>query len=267
MAAGLSGDGISDALVVLGAAGLVIPAFARARISPVIGFILVGVAVGPAGLGQLTARWPWLYHVTITNPAAMAPVAEIGIVLLLFSIGLELSFRRLWAMRGAVFGAGVAQLVGSALAIGIALFALGTGVAAAAALALALALSSTALVLPITGTTSPLGRSAFPPLLFQDLALVPIVFALGAMAGGGLGAIGRTALIGSLTVIAMYGIGRAVLSRLFAQAARTKSPELFLAAVAARRHRRQPRDGGRRTVAGGRRAARRSADRRDRLWP
>ena len=230
MADGLSGDGISDALVVLGAAGLVIPAFARVRISPVIGFILVGVAVGPAGLGALIGRFPWLYHVTITNPHAMEPVAEIGIVLLLFSIGLELSFRRLWAMRSAVFGAGGIQLVASALAIGVGLLALGGGASGAAALALALALSSTALVLPITGTTGPLGRSAFPLLLFQDLALVPIVFALGAMAGGGLGGIGRTALIGGFTVIIMYGAGRAVLPRLFAQAARTKSPELFLAA-------------------------------------
>ena len=230
MAGGLSGDGISDALVVLGAAGLVIPAFARFRISPVIGFILVGVAVGPAGLGRLVGRLPWLYHVTITNPQAMEPVAEIGIVLLLFSIGLELSFRRLWAMRGAVFGAGGAQLIGAVLALGGGLLASGAGLPAAVALALALALSSTALVLPITGTAGPLGRSAFPILLFQDLALVPIVFALGAMAGGGLDGIGRTALLGLLTVVAMYGAGRVVLPPLFAQAARTKSPELFLAA-------------------------------------
>ena len=230
MADGLSGDAISDALVVLGAAGLVIPAFARVRISPVIGFILVGIAVGPGGLGSLIGRFPWLYHVTITNPHAMEPIAEVGIVLLLFSIGLELSFRRLWAMRGAVFVAGGIQLVASGAAIGAALLAVGVGVPATAALAMALALSSTALVLPITGTTGPLGRSAFALLLFQDLALVPIVFALGAMAGGGLGGIGRTALVGGVTVVAMYGAGRAILPRLFAQAARTKSPELFLAA-------------------------------------
>ena len=230
MASGLSGDGISDALVVLGAAGLVIPAFARVRISPVIGFILVGVAVGPAGLGHLVGRLPWLYHVTITNPHAMKPIAEIGIVLLLFSIGLELSFRRLWAMRGAVFAAGGAQLVGAGLVFGTALVAAGASLPAAVALALALSLSSTALVLPITGTAGLLGRSAFPILLFQDLALVPIVFALGAMAGGGLGGIGRTALFGLLTVVTMYGTGRVVLPLLFAQAARTKSPELFLAA-------------------------------------
>ena len=231
MAGELSGDGISDALVILGAAGLVIPAFARVRISPVIGFILVGMAVGPMGLGALTGRLPWLYHVTITNPQAIQPIAEIGIVLLLFSIGLELSFRRLWAMRGEVFGVGGAQLILSATGIAAALWIGGHGAAATAALALALALSSTALVLPIAGTSGPLGRSAFAVLLLQDLALVPIVFALGAMAGGGLGGIATTAVIGGLTVGAMYIGGRIALPRLFAQAARTKSPELFLAAA------------------------------------
>ena len=231
MAGGLSGDGISDALVVLGAAGLVIPAFARARVSPVIGFILVGVLVGPAGLGALVARLPWLYHVTITNPQAMAPIGEVGIVLLLFSIGLELSFARLWAMRRAVFGTGAAQLFASAAAIGGGLLLAGETWPGAVALAFALALSSTALVLPITGTGGELGRGAFAVLLLQDLALVPIVFALGAIGRGGGGDIATTAVVGGLTVVAMYGLGRVMLPLLFAQAARTKSPELFLAAA------------------------------------
>ncbi|MDB5697034.1 MAG: sodium:proton exchanger [Sphingomonas bacterium] len=231
MAGDLSGSAISDAVVVLGAAGLVIPAFARVRISPVIGFILVGVLVGPSGLGSLVASFPWLYHVTITNPAAMTPVAEIGIILLLFSIGLELSFRRLWGMRAQVFGTGAAILLLSAAAIVLALRVSGDGWPGALGLALALALSSTALVLPITGTTGPLGRVAFPVLLLQDLALVPIVFVLGAIgAGGGERDPFDVVLAGSATVIVMYLGGRIILPRLFAQAARTKSPELFLAA-------------------------------------
>lgn len=230
MAGELSGDGISDALVILGAAGLVIPAFARVRISPVIGFILVGVLVGPFGFGGLVGRFPWLYHVTITNPDAIRPVAEIGIILLLFSIGLELSFRRVWSMRAQVFGTGGAQLLLSAAAIAIALRVGGDGWPGALALALALALSSTALVLPITGMISPLGRAAFPVLLFQDLALVPIVFVLGALGSGVVeGNLLTVALMGTATVVVMYLGGRLILPRLFAQAARTKSPELFLA--------------------------------------
>ena len=233
MAIGLQNEGFSDALVILGAAGLVIPAFARFRISPVIGFILVGALVGPHGLGALVPQHPWLYYFTISNGEAIEPFAEFGIVLLLFSIGLELSFKRLWAMRRLVFGTGAAQLLGAAAIIGIGLHLLGQGWSGAAGLGLALALSSTALVLPLVGTTSPVGRGAFAMLLFEDLALVPIIFALGAMAptaDQGWAGIAGVALRGGVTVVAMYAGGRLLLPRLFAQAARTKSPELFLAA-------------------------------------
>ena len=88
-----STSGYSDALVILGAAGIVIPAFARIRISPIIGFILIGMLVGPYGLGALARDHGWLHYVTISNPHGIEPFAELGIVLLLFSIGLELSFR------------------------------------------------------------------------------------------------------------------------------------------------------------------------------
>ena len=106
-----STSGLSDALVILGAAGIVIPAFARIRISPVIGFILIGILVGPSGLGAMVGRLPWLNYVTISNAEAIEPFAEFGIILLLFSIGLELSFRRLWGMRRLVFGVGAAELL------------------------------------------------------------------------------------------------------------------------------------------------------------
>jgi CPA2 family monovalent cation:H+ antiporter-2 len=234
MALGLDNKGFSDALVILGAAGLVIPAFARLKISPVIGFILVGLLVGPSGLGALVGAHPWLYYITISDAHAIEPFAEFGIILLLFSIGLELSLKRLWSMRSLVFGTGAAELIGSALIIGLAIhLATGLGWTGAIGLGFALALSSTALVLPIAGTTSPVGRSAFAMLLFEDLALVPIIFVLAALApgaGGGwapiLGVVGR----GVVTVAAMFVGGRVILPRLFAQAARTKSPELFLAA-------------------------------------
>lgn len=234
MALEIQHTGFSDALVILGAAGLVIPAFARFRISPIIGFILVGMLVGPSGLGSMAAEQPWLFHVTITDPEAIAPFAEFGIILLLFSIGLELSFNRLWSMRRLVFGIGAAELAGSALLIALGLYVLGGTPSAAIGLGLALALSSTALVLPMTGTETALGKTAFSMLLFEDLALVPIIFLLGAMApaasGDSLGGLLQTVLLGGATVIAILIAGRFLLPHIFAQAARTKSPEVFLAA-------------------------------------
>ncbi|WP_431470384.1 cation:proton antiporter domain-containing protein [Sphingosinithalassobacter sp. LHW66-3] len=227
-------SGFSDALVILGAAGLVIPAFARFRISPVIGFILVGILAGPAGLGSLVDEYPWLYHITISDPHAIEPYAEFGIILLLFSIGLELSFKRLWMLRTLVFGVGAAELLGAGILIGVGLHLIGQAWGGAIGLGLALALSSTALVLPMTGTASPVGRAAFSMLLFEDVALVPIIFMLGAMAPTATetGWVGLASVAGwgLLTIAVLYVGGRFVLPKLFAQAARTKSPELFLAA-------------------------------------
>ncbi|MBD3730267.1 MAG: cation:proton antiporter [Sphingomonadales bacterium] len=225
---------LSDALVILGAAGIVIPVFTRFRITPVIGFILIGLAVGPYGLGKLVYDYPWLAHVTITDPEGLEPFAEFGIILLLFTIGLELSFKRLWQMRRLVFGLGALELVviGSLLAMFLAM--LGQYWTGAIGLGLALALSSTAIVLPISGTSSPVGRAALSMLLFEDIAIVPIIFMLGAMAPyaaseGWEGLIG-TLWSGALVVLALLVLGRYLLPYLFAQAARTKSPELFLAA-------------------------------------
>ena len=127
----LGGTGLRDALLILGAAGVVIPAFARFRISPVIGFILVGIVAGPFALGALSAATPWLQAVSITDPEGIAPFAEFGIILLLFSIGLELSFKRLWGMRRQVFGIGAAELGLGALLVGGVLLAMGNSLSAA----------------------------------------------------------------------------------------------------------------------------------------
>ncbi len=224
---------ISDALVILGAAGAVIPIFARFRITPVIGFILIGLLVGPSGLGRLVPQFPLLYHVTISDPEGLDIFAEFGIILLLFSIGLELSFGRLWQMRRQVFGLGSLELLGIGAAITAVLASIGHDIGGALALGLALALSSTALVLKITNTTTPVGRAALAMLLFEDIALVPIIFLLGAMgpsAAGGFSAMVSTVAVGFAVIAVLLVSGRFLLPPLFAQAARTKSPELFLAA-------------------------------------
>ncbi len=225
---------MSDALVILGAAGIVIPLFARFRITPIIGFILVGLLVGPYGLGRAVYEFEWLSHVTITDPERLEPFAEFGIVLLLFTIGLELSFNRLWELRRLVFGLGALELlvIGSLLAAFLSM--MGQYWTGALGLGLALAFSSTALVLPIAGTTTPVGRAALSMLLFEDIMIVPIIFMLGALApyaqADGLTGLFDTIWQGLLVVALMMVIGRFGLPRLFALAARTKSPELFLAA-------------------------------------
>jgi CPA2 family monovalent cation:H+ antiporter-2 len=220
---------LSDALTILGAAGIVIPAFARLKINPVIGFIIVGIVAGPFGLGALTGQYPWLEWISITDPDGIEPFAELGIVLLLFSIGLELSFRRLVAMRRMVFGIGAAEMLLIAILIGGALMLFSWPIQSAAWLGLALAMSSTALVLPISGTQGQVGRAALAMLLFEDLALVPMLFLIGAASGAETGSLGQVALQGTLAILAILVVGRFVLPALFAQAARSKKPELFLA--------------------------------------
>ena len=235
MAAELSSSPmLSDALVILGAAGIVIPVFHRFRVTPIIGFILIGVAVGPFGLGKFIYEYPWLGHLTITDPEALEPFAEFGIILLLFAIGLELSFNRLWNLRKLVFGLGALELliIGSMLAIFLSM--MGQYWTGAVGLGFALAFSSTAIVLPIAGTTGPVGRAALSMLLFEDIMIVPIIFLLGAMAPyaqeAGWEGLLDTLWTGLVVVVVLLVAGRLLLPRLFAQAARTKSPELFLAA-------------------------------------
>ena len=236
MASGeLASPAISDALVILGAAGLVIPVFTRFRITPVIGFILIGILVGPYGLGQLVYERPLLEHITISDPEALEPFAEFGIILLLFAIGLELSFKRLWQLRRLVFGLGAMELMIGGLCLAMVLSMMGQYWTGALALGFALAFSSTAIVLPISGSSSPVGRAALSMLLFEDIMIVPIIFLLGAMApnaqGGGWEGMLDTLWQGALVIGVMMIAGRIALPRLFAQAARTKSPELFLAAA------------------------------------
>jgi CPA2 family monovalent cation:H+ antiporter-2 len=227
-----------EILVVLAAAGVVIPLFHRLRITPVLGFMLIGLAVGPFGLGRLASVMPWLSFVTISDPASIAPIARLGIVLLLFMIGLELSFERLWLMRRLVFGLGALQVGVCAALLAAAWWGVTRDGAASVVVGLAGAMSSTAVALQVLAggrrLGTPTGRASFAILLFQDLAVVPLLFALGMLASGAArGSAERFGLaIGQalLAVVAIVVLGRLALRPLFRSVARTRSPELFMAA-------------------------------------
>src|SRR5712671_4300260 len=175
-----------EALIVLGAAAIVIPLFHRLHVSSVLGFMLVGVAVGPFGLASLASYLPWLSPITISEPDSIESIAHLGVVLLLFMIGLELSFERLRVMRRLVFGLGPLQVMLCAAVLAGGAILLGHSPISAVVIGLALAMSSTAVVIQVLSEEKRLstatGRTSFAILLFQDLAVVPMLFVLGTFA-------------------------------------------------------------------------------------
>lgn len=179
---------IKDVFIFLGAAGIVVPLFHRARIGAVFGFLVVGVVVGPFGLGRVAQDFPWAAYLTISEPERVEPFAELGVIFLLFLLGLELSFERLWQLRRYLLGIGAVQVGLSAVVIGTVIFLTGAGDEVAIVLGLGLALSSTAIVMQLlreeNRTATPIGRLAVSVLLFQDLMVVPILFVTGVLGGG-----------------------------------------------------------------------------------
>ena len=230
---------LRETIIFLVAAGIMVPLFHRIRISPVLGYLVVGGVIGPFGLGLLANDYPILAHAVISDIAGVQALAELGVIFLLFTIGLELSLERLWAMRRLVFGLGSLQILITGGVIGGIAHGFGNTVPASIVLGACLALSSTAIVMQLLmegrrlGT--PLGRSSFSILLMQDLAVVPILFAVGVLGtkvGGNLG--GELALaLGKavLTIALIYMVGRLVLRPVLRVVAQTRSPEMFMAAV------------------------------------
>ena len=229
--------GYKDLVLFLATAGIVVPLFKRLRVSPVLGFLAAGVALGPYGLGGVSDQIPWLSQVSVSKPAEIAQTAEFGVVFLLFMIGLELSWERLRQMRRLVFGLGGLQMAVTTAAIAGAAAALGFAAPAALAVGAALALSSTAIVMPVLADAkrqhSEAGRASFAVLLFQDLAAPAIIVVLGLL--GQAGAAARQPLLpivvpALLGLVAMVAAGRLLLRPIMRSVARAKSQELFVAA-------------------------------------
>ena len=231
-------ESYKELLLFLGTAGVIVPIFSRLRVSPILGFLVAGVALGPFGLGALSRQVQWLSAISITNIRQIAHLAEFGVAFLLFMVGLELSWNRLSLMRRLVFGLGSLQVLVSSAVLALLALAFGLAPAAAAVIGAALALSSTAIVLSSLSErkrlNSTAGRATFSVLLLQDIAVAPLLFMiamLGAREGASLGASLIYALAPAVAVLAVVAVfGRLILRPLFRLVAATKSEELFVAA-------------------------------------
>ena len=230
---------LREVMVFLVAAGVVAPLVHRLRVSPVLGFLVVGLVIGPYGVARFADTVPWLGYAVIADLEGVRALAELGVVFLLFMIGLELSVDRLWAMRRLVFGLGGAQVVvtGAVLAVIASFF--DNTLPAAMVLGAAFALSSTAIVMQLLAENRRLGtatgRISFAILLCQDLAVLPILFLVAAFGVQSdestvlafVLAIGRALAVVAVILV----IGRLVIRPLFRFVGNAASREMFLGLV------------------------------------
>jgi len=230
---------LREVIVFLAAAGVVVPLVHRLKVGPVLGFLVVGLVIGPFGLARFVEDVPWLAYAVISNLDGVRALAKLGVVFLLFMIGLELSIDRLWAMRRSVFGLGGAQVVLTGAVIsGIASWFDNT-LPAAMVLGASFALSSTAIVMQLLAVNQRLGtatgQTCFAVLLFQDLAVLPILFMVEAFAAQNGGSIALAFARGlgqaALAIAVILVIGRVVIRPMFRLVGSTASREMFLAAV------------------------------------
>lgn len=226
-----------EALIFLGTAGVVIPIFRKLGISSILGFLIVGALIGPHMLGQLAETYPWLAKVVFTESEEFSQFAELGVVFLLFLIGIELSFERLITMRRLVFGLGGLQMLASTVALTLIGLWLGLDPAEALIVGSSLSLSSTAIVVQLLSDTKRLGtqtgRASFSVLLFQDLAVIPILLLVNVLSSNEAGlsfADILTAIVQALIAVALIVvIGRFLLRPLLRLVAQARSGDLFMA--------------------------------------
>jgi CPA2 family monovalent cation:H+ antiporter-2 len=216
---------LTEIVLVMGVAVAAALLLRRLAVPPVVGFILAGVAIGPAGLGLVSDR----EHIEL--------VAEIGVMLLLFMVGLKISLRDLWRMRATVLGGGGLQYGVTAAAITMLARALGLPWPEAIAWGLAVGLSSTALVIWLLEdrgeTSTPVGRTAIGVLLFQDLAVIPVMLALPLLAGQA-GSARDVAFIAAESVAVVAGVivaARFIVPWLCERIVATRSRELFTLSI------------------------------------
>jgi CPA2 family monovalent cation:H+ antiporter-2 len=164
-------------------AGVLIPLLGKWRINQVLGFLAAGVLVGPFGAGRLSQDWPVMAWFTFPRQESVASLAELGVIFLMFTIGLELSFKRLITLRHWVFGVGLLQMSLTTFFVAVLCIIIGFSAPNALMIGLILSFSSTAVVMQLLRQrkelSTPMGRSVFSTLLMQDLAVVPLLLTIG----------------------------------------------------------------------------------------
>lgn len=230
---------ITHILLFFGIAGLVVPLFQRLKVSPVVGYLICGIVIGPFGLAQFSNHFPWVRYISIQHRETVEILGELGIIALLFMIGLELSLTRLRELGRFIFGLGLAQILLTAALVGFVAVQFGNNLQASILLGASMALSSTAIVMKLLEErrllNRPVGALSFSILLMQDLAVVPILVLTSAFTNGGetniVLALGSSVIIGIVTVGLIYWIGNKLLAPLFRTLANHNSPEWLAALV------------------------------------
>jgi CPA2 family monovalent cation:H+ antiporter-2 len=229
----------ADMMVFLATAAVVVPLLGRIKVSPVLGFLVAGFLLGPHALGSFVPSYAGLDWVAVTDAEKLSAFGELGIVFLLFLVGLELPIQRLVTMRKLVFGLGGAQVALSAVLIGAAASLLGAEPGAATVIGLSLALSSTAIVVEVLSQQQRLrtatGRTTFSILLLQDLAVVPLLLLVTIVRPGGEGSVFTSIALAfgqaSLAIGFIVVVGTALLRPLFRLVTSSQNLELFVAAT------------------------------------
>lgn len=228
---------VSNLLLFFGIAGVAVPLLQRLRMSPVLAYLLCGVAIGPFGLAALTEAYPWLSAFTIKELDTVQMLGELGIITLMFMIGLELSLARLKELRRIIFGLGSAQILLTALVIYFIASWFDNSVEAAILLGASFALSSTAVVMKLLEERHLSNRSVgvlcFSILLMQDLAVVPILVLAASFTEPTDKSVSMTLLtslgIGAFTVLAIMLVGKRLLAPLLHSVSAARNTEWLAA--------------------------------------
>lgn len=228
---------LRETLLFLALAGIFIPLLQRLKVNQVLGFLAVGALFGPFGFGLWAGDFTWLTYFSFVRAEQVSGLAELGVMFLMFMIGLELSTERLWALRRWVFGAGVGQVAVSACLIGGVAYYFGLSLEASIVLGLVLSLSSTAVVMQLLtdqrSLQTPAGQAGFSILMFQDLMVVPLFILIDVFASGRSDDLAYllsfAAVKSAAAILLIYLLGRRVIRPLFQFFVKKRQPDVFMA--------------------------------------